>query len=132
VVPRSVPGRRSTTTWVQRDFTAEGQNQLWLTDITGHHTDEGKLYFCASKDVYSTRTVGYSIDSGMKTPHHGQRLSSAVARRGGAAVVAGCTVHSDRGRVTQLGAGPAGPRGSTGRHGVADRMLREVASTGPV
>lgn len=52
---------------VQRDFTAHGPNQLWLTDITEHHTDEGKLYLCAIKDVFSSRIVGYSIDSPMKT-----------------------------------------------------------------
>lgn len=82
---------------VQRDFTAHGPNQLWLTDITEHHTDEGKLYLCAIKDVYSTRIVGYSIDSRMKTRIAVNALSSAVARRGGPAAVAGCTVHSDRG-----------------------------------
>lgn len=34
-----------------------------LTDITEHHTTEGKLYLCAIKDVYSGWIVGYSIDS---------------------------------------------------------------------
>ena len=53
---------------VQRDFTAEEPNRLWLTDITEHHTGEGKLYLCAIKDVHSGRIVGYSIDSRMKVP----------------------------------------------------------------
>ncbi len=48
---------------VGRDFTAAAPNQLWLTDITEHRTDEGKLYLCAIKDVDSNRIVGYSIDS---------------------------------------------------------------------
>lgn len=26
-------------------------NELWITE---HHTDEGKLYMCAIKDVYSS------------------------------------------------------------------------------
>ncbi len=51
---------------VQRQFTAEGPNQLWLTDITEHRTREGKVYLCAIKDVFSNRIVGYSIDSRMK------------------------------------------------------------------
>jgi hypothetical protein len=38
---------------VRRDFTADGPNRLWLTDITEHATGEGKLYLCAVKDVYS-------------------------------------------------------------------------------
>ncbi|OAN27781.1 integrase [Mycolicibacterium iranicum] len=79
---------------VERDFTAGGPNQLWLSDITEHRTDEGKLYLCAIKDVFSNRIVGYSIDSRMKSRLATTALSSAVARRGD---VAGCILHSDRG-----------------------------------
>jgi putative transposase len=79
---------------VQRDFTAEGPNQLWLTDITEHHTGEGKLYLCAIKDVWSNRIVGYSIDSRMKSRLAVAALNNAVARRDD---VAGCIIHSDRG-----------------------------------
>jgi transposase InsO family protein len=46
---------------VERDFTAAGPNELWLTDITEHPTAEGKLYVCAVKDVYSVMIVGYSM-----------------------------------------------------------------------
>jgi putative transposase len=79
---------------VRRDFTADGPNRLWLTDITEHATGEGKLYLCAVKDVYSGRIVGYSIDARMKSSLAVRALESAVARRG---QVAGCMVHSDRG-----------------------------------
>lgn len=51
---------------VDRHFTAQRPNQVWLTDITEHRTDEGKIYLCAIKDVYSNKVVGYSIDSRMK------------------------------------------------------------------
>lgn len=34
---------------VRRDFTAEGPNQLWLTDLTEHATGEGKLYCARSR-----------------------------------------------------------------------------------
>ena len=79
---------------MERDFTAAGPNELWLTDITEHRTAEGKLYLCAIKDVFSGRIVGYSIDSRMKSSLAVQALHNAVARRGD---VAGCIVHSDRG-----------------------------------
>ncbi|QFG67692.1 IS3 family transposase [Ornithinimicrobium pratense] len=79
---------------VQRDFTAEAPNQLWLADITEHRTGEGKLYLCAIKDAYSNRIVGYSIDSRMKSRIAVAALNSAVARRG---EVVGCVVHTDRG-----------------------------------
>jgi transposase InsO family protein len=79
---------------VERHFTAQAANQLWLTDITEHRTGEGKLYLCAIKDVYSNRIVGYSIDSRMKSRLAVTALNNAVALRG---EVAGCVVHSDRG-----------------------------------
>ena len=46
---------------VKRDFSADDTNELWLTDITEHWTEDGKLYLCAIKDVFSGRIVGYSI-----------------------------------------------------------------------
>ncbi len=79
---------------VERDFTAETRNQLWLSDITEHRTGEGKLYLCAVKDVFSNRIVGYSIDSRMKSTLAVNALNNAVARRG---EVAGCILHTDRG-----------------------------------
>ena len=79
---------------VERDFTADKPNQLWLSDITEHRTGEGKLYLCAIKDVFSNRIVGYSIDARMKSRLATTALGSAVARRG---EVAGCVLHSDRG-----------------------------------
>ena len=80
---------------VERDFTADSPNQLWLTDITEHWTDEGKLYLCAIKDACSGRIVGYSIDDRMQSRLAVAALNHAVARRDGD--VAGCIVHSDRG-----------------------------------
>ena len=79
--------------WVRHEFTADGPNQLWLTDITEHKTAEGKLYLCAIKDVFSNKIVGYSIGSRMKSRLAVNALENAVAIRGD---VAGCVVHSDR------------------------------------
>lgn len=78
---------------VGRDFTATAPNELWLTDITEHRTDEGKLYLCAIKDVYSNRIVGYSIDGRMKASLAVSALRNAVALRS----PQGTVVHSDRG-----------------------------------
>jgi putative transposase len=83
---------------VERDFTADALNELWLADITEHWTGEGKLYLCAIKDVYSNRIIGYSIDSRMKSRLAVAALGNAVARRHAeGAEVAGCVLHSDRG-----------------------------------
>ena len=106
---------------VERDFTAVGPNELWLTDITEHWTAEGKLYLCAFKDVYSGRIVGYSIDSRIKSGLAVAALNSAVARRGN---VTGCILHSDRGpqfRSKQIQKAITGHSmfGSMGRVGAA-------------
>ena len=79
---------------MKRDFSADDVNELWLTDITEHWTDEGKLYLCAIKDVFSGRIVGYSISDRMKARLAVNALDNAVSRRSDAA---GCIVHSDRG-----------------------------------
>src|SRR3954453_18850379 len=52
---------------INRVFTAEAPNAVWLTDLTEHRTVEGKLYLCAVKDVRSNRIVGYSIADRMKS-----------------------------------------------------------------
>ena len=92
------PGPPAHDDLVNRDFTADAPNTLWLTDITEHPTGEGKLYLCAIKDVYSNRIVGYSISDRMKSSLAVNALNSAVARRRiTGADVAGCVVHSDRG-----------------------------------
>lgn len=78
---------------VQRQFSAQVANRVWLADITEHRTDEGKLYLCAAKDVYSNRIVGYSIDSRMKSTLAVAALDHVVALRSPFATI----VHSDRG-----------------------------------
>ncbi len=78
---------------VERDFTAEAPDQLWLTDITEHPTAEGKLYLCAIKDACSKRIVGYSMDARMTSDLAVNALHNALALRGTVEAI----VHSDRG-----------------------------------
>jgi transposase InsO family protein len=78
---------------VDRQFTAETPNAVWLTDITEHPTTEGKLYLCAIKDLHSGRIVGYSMDARMTAALAVTALRNAIALRG----PAGTIVHSDRG-----------------------------------
>jgi transposase InsO family protein len=92
------PGPPAHDDRVNRNFTADTVNELWLTDISEHPTGEGKLYLAAVKDVFSNRIVGYSISDRMKARLAVDALHSAVARRAIAgADTAGCVVHSDRG-----------------------------------
>jgi transposase InsO family protein len=46
---------------VQRDFTADVPNRLWMADITQHPTAEGWLYCAAVMDAFSRRIVGWSM-----------------------------------------------------------------------
>lgn len=78
---------------VRREFTAAAPNRLWLTDITEHRTDEGKLYLCAVKDVFSGRIVGYSIDERMKASLAVAAMRNSIGLRS----PQGTVVHSDRG-----------------------------------
>lgn len=91
----SKPGAPSHDDLVRRNFTADAPNVVWVADLTEHWTDEGKLYCCAIKDLFSNRIVGYALDSRMKARLVVAAIEMAVARRGGD--VAGCILHSDRG-----------------------------------
>ena len=48
---------------LQRDFTTQRPNQIWLADITYIPTQEGWLYLAAILDLYSRRIVGWAMDS---------------------------------------------------------------------
>ena len=79
---------------VQRNFTAPTPDKVWLTDITEHWTDQGKLYACVIKDVCSNRIVGHATSDRMTAALATTALRSAVARRRPSGTV---VVHSDRG-----------------------------------
>lgn len=102
---------------VQRNFTAEAIDEVWLTDITEHPTSEGKVYCCAVKDLCSNRIVGYSIADRMTAKLATTALRTAVVRRNPADTV---VVHSDRGgqfrsRAFRRELADAGLTGSMGR-----------------
>lgn len=66
---------------VDRDFAADGPNEIWCTDITEHATREGKIYCAAVLDTYSRKVVGWSIDDNMRTELVIDALSMAITRR---------------------------------------------------
>src|SRR3954451_19155167 len=66
---------------VERRFNVDAPDQLWLTDITEHGTEEGKLYCAAVLDAYSRRIVGWSIDDNMRTALVTDALGMAITRR---------------------------------------------------
>jgi putative transposase len=61
------PAAEPASDLIQRNFTADRPNRLWITDITESPTDGGKLYCAAVMDAYSRLIVGWSIAPHMRT-----------------------------------------------------------------
>ena len=79
---------------LNREFSVETLNTVWLTDITYIHTDEGWLYLSAVMDLCSRQIVGWSMADHLRTELTLSALDMAVNQR---PVEAGLIHHSDRG-----------------------------------
>jgi putative transposase len=89
------PHAEPATDLVNRRFTADEPDRLWVTDITEHPTEEGKLYCAAVMDAYSRKIVGWSMAEHIRTDLVLDALGMAIVRRKPAD---GQTVlHSDHG-----------------------------------
>lgn len=78
---------------VQRDFTADAPDQLWVADITYVPTSAGFLYLAVVLDVWSRRIVGWSMQTTLHTRIVTDALEMAVRQRQPVGVVH----HSDQG-----------------------------------
>ncbi len=75
------PAAEPSTDLVNRQFTVDQPNRLWITDITEHPTAEGKLYCAAVVDAYSRLIIGWSIAEHMRTELVTDALGMAILRR---------------------------------------------------
>jgi putative transposase len=48
---------------LEREFTAEAPNKVWVTDVTYIATDEGWLYLAAILDLFSRRVIGWATSA---------------------------------------------------------------------
>ena len=48
---------------VERDFSGQGPNQLWVSDITYIRTGSGFLYLAVVLDAFSRRVVGWAMNT---------------------------------------------------------------------
>jgi putative transposase len=80
---------------VERDFTASGPDELWVTDFTYCSTWQGWVYVAFVLDVYSRRIVGWNASRTMTTELTLQALEMAVWKRNRPLV--GLKAHSDAG-----------------------------------
>lgn len=83
---------------VNRDFTADGPNKIWVGDITEIKTLEGVLYLAFILDLFSRFLVGWATASNKKAELVIRALIMAVQRR---EPTKGFVFHSDHG--TQYG-----------------------------
>ena len=80
---------------LQQDFTTDGPNRVWLSDITYIDTDEGWLYLTTVEDMWSRRLVGHALADHLRAESVVEALQMALGRR---AVAPGLIFHSDRGK----------------------------------
>src|SRR3712207_5463289 len=66
---------------VDRDFTAEAPNQLWVADITFVPTAAGFLYLAVVLDVWSRKVVGWATANHLRTELVLDALEMAVGQR---------------------------------------------------
>ena len=103
---------------VERNFTAEGRDRLWVADITYISTGAGFLYLAVVMDAWSRRIVGWSMAIHLRTELVLAALDMALSQRRPSMVIH----HSDQGsQYTSLAFGQrcrqAGVRPSMGSVG---------------
>jgi putative transposase len=101
---------------VNRNFTAERPDALWVTDLTYVPTKTGMAYVCFIVDAFSRRIVGWRVAANMKTEMVLDALEMARRSRGGSRLV-GLVTHADAGsqftsvrfteRLDEIGARPS-------------------------
>jgi putative transposase len=101
---------------VNRNFTADRPDALWVTDLTYVPTRSGMAYVCFIVDAFSRRIVGWRVAANMKTAMVLDALEMARRSRGSRRLV-GLVTHSDAGsqftsvrfteRLDEIGARPS-------------------------
>lgn len=84
---------------VERDFSADRPNRLWVADFTYVMTWSGVVYVAFVIDAFSRRIVGWKADTTMKTSLVLDTLEMALWRRDrdGVPLATGMIFHNDAG-----------------------------------
>ena len=89
---------------LNQDFTADGPNMKWTSDITYLWTKQGWLYLCVVLDLYSRRVVGWALLDTLSQDLVLTAMRRAIQQRH---PPPGLIFHSDRG--SQYASMPAMP-----------------------
>jgi putative transposase len=103
---------------LDRQFTVEAPNTVWLADISYIPTREGWLYLAVVLDLYSRQVVGWAMDEEMPQELTLAALDMALKRR---RPLPGLMHHSDRG--SQYAA--AAYQARLAEHGIVGSMSRK-------
>ena len=90
------PAARRRPDLVERDFSAEGPNRLWVGGFTYLRSWEGALFFSFVIDAFSRKAVGWQLASHMRTDLVLDALRMALGQREHGADF-GLVAHTDRG-----------------------------------
>jgi putative transposase len=78
---RRDPDAVSSDDLVNRQFSVDGPDRLWVSDITEHPTATGKVYLAVVLDAWSRRVIGWSIADHIRAELVVDALQMAVWRR---------------------------------------------------
>jgi transposase InsO family protein len=118
---------------VDRQFTATGPNQLWVSDFTYVATWRGFVYTAFVIDVFARRIVGWRVSASLRTDFVLDALEQAIYDRC-AQPPAALVHHSDRGtqyvsmrytdRLADVGIAPSvGSRGDSYDNALAESVI---------
>lgn len=75
------PSKQPAPNVLNREFSADGPNRKWVSDITLIPTGEGDLYLATTMDLWSRMIVGWAIRETMEEDLVQQAFDMAVQRR---------------------------------------------------
>jgi putative transposase len=75
------PDARPAPDLVDRDFTADRPNELWVADITYIRSGSGFLYLAVAMDAFSIRVVGWPMANHLRTELVLDALEIAIYQR---------------------------------------------------
>jgi putative transposase len=113
---------------LNRQFTAEAPNRVWVGDMTFVRTRQGWLHLALLLDVYSRRVVGWAMGDSPNAALHEAALTMAIEQRQPGV---GLIHHTDRGMLYRTGSyrallGKAGMcQSMSGRKSAYDNAMAE-------
>jgi putative transposase len=78
---RRCPTKQPAENKLAQDFTADGPNRKWVTDITYLPTAAGWVYLAVVIDLFSRKVVGWALSTSLATELVAQALRQAIELR---------------------------------------------------